>query len=167
MVQGGNTAGALNDAAKEIDNQIKNEPAGLRLRPVIDRYATLQEVLQAVVDGKDIAAVVESNEFANLKDQYPTLREGESLTGGAQTTGGFLLGTNDIGQDVWSRLLWGTRVALIIGFSSSIVSLVIRCTPGIAGWICRRNSRSTDEPADGQHVCFPGFDPGNCHHSSS
>jgi peptide/nickel transport system permease protein len=133
VVQGGNTAGALNDAAKEIDNQIKNESGGLRLRPNIDRYATVQEALQAVVDGKDIAAVVESNEFANFKDQYPTLREGESLIGGAQTSGGFLLGTNDIGQDVWSRLLWGTRVALIIGFSSSILSLVIGVPLGLLG----------------------------------
>ena len=33
VIQGGNTAGALNDAAKEIDDQIKNEPEGLRLRP--------------------------------------------------------------------------------------------------------------------------------------
>src|SRR4030042_498095 len=62
-VQGGNTAGALNDAAKKIDDQIKNEPAGLRLRPNIDRYATVQEALQAVVDEKDIAAVVAPNEL--------------------------------------------------------------------------------------------------------
>jgi peptide/nickel transport system permease protein len=131
VVQGGNTAGALNDAAKEIDNQIKNESEGLRLRPNIDRYATVEEALQAVVDGNDIAAVVESNEFESLKDQYPTLREGDSLTGGTKTAGGFLLGTNDIGQDVWSRLLWGTRVALIIGFSSSILSLVLGVPLGL------------------------------------
>ncbi len=131
VVQGGNTAGALNDAAKEIDNQIKNEAEGLRLRPNIDRYATVDEALQAVVDGNDVAAVVESNEFESLKDQYPTLREGDSLTGGTKTAGGFLLGTNDIGQDVWSRLLWGTRVALIIGFSSSILSLVLGVPLGL------------------------------------
>src|SRR4030042_3244622 len=29
VVQGGNTAGALNTAAQQIDNQIKNEPGGL------------------------------------------------------------------------------------------------------------------------------------------
>jgi peptide/nickel transport system permease protein len=131
VVQGGNTAGALNDAAKEIDNQIKNEAEGLRLRPNIDRYATVEEALQAVVDGNDVAAVVESNEFESLKDQYPTLREGDSLTGGTKTAGGFLLGTNDIGQDVWSRLLWGTRVALIIGFSSSILSLLLGVPLGL------------------------------------
>ena len=43
VVQGGNSSSALNDAAQALDNQIKNEPAGLRLRPVIDRYPTVQE----------------------------------------------------------------------------------------------------------------------------
>jgi len=131
VVQGGNTAGALNDASKAIDDQIKNEPGGLRLRPVIDRYATLDEALQGVVDGKDTAAVVESDEFTALKAKYPNLRGGESLTGGSKTAGGFLLGTNDIGQDVWSRLLWGTRVALIIGFSASILSLILGVPLGL------------------------------------
>jgi peptide/nickel transport system permease protein len=131
VVQGGNSAGALNDAAKEIDNQIKNEPGGLRLRPVIDRYATVEEALQAVADGKDTAAVVGSDEFAKLKDQYPTLREGDSIAGGAKTAGGFILGTNDIGQDVLSRILWGTRVALIIGFSASFLSLIIGVPLGL------------------------------------
>jgi peptide/nickel transport system permease protein len=157
VVQGGNTAGALNDAAKEIDNQIKNEPGGLRLRPNIDRYATVQEALQAVVDGKDIAAVIESNEFTNLKDQYPTLREGESLTGGAQTVGGFLLGTNDIGQDVWSRLLWGTRIALLIGFSSSIISLLIGVPLGfMAGFIGGTLDRLMSLLMDSMYA-FPGL----------
>jgi peptide/nickel transport system permease protein len=147
----------LNDAAKEIDNQIKNEPAGLRLRPVIDRYPTLNEVLQAVVDGKDIAAVVESDEFEAIKAQYPTLREGESLTGGAKTAGGFVLGTNDIGQDVLSRLLWGTRVALLIGFSSSIVALVLGVPLGLlAGFVGGALDRLMSLLMDSMYA-FPGL----------
>jgi peptide/nickel transport system permease protein len=157
VIQGGNTSGALNDAAKEIDNQIKNEPAGLRLRPVIDRYPTLNEVLQAVVDGKDIAAVVESDEFEAIKAQYPTLREGESLTGGAKTEGGFVLGTNDIGQDVLSRLLWGTRVALLIGFSSSIVALVLGVPLGLlAGFVGGALDRLMSLLMDSMYA-FPGL----------
>jgi peptide/nickel transport system permease protein len=131
VVQGGNSGSALNDAAQAIDNKIKNEPAGLRLRPVIDRYATVQLALQAVVDGKDSATVIQSNEFKDLAAQYPTLRQVESLVGGAQTAGGFFLGTNDIGQDMWSRILWGTRVALTIGFSSSIIALVLGVPLGL------------------------------------
>jgi peptide/nickel transport system permease protein len=157
VIQGGNTAGALNDAAKEIDNLLKNEPEGLRMRPIIDRYPTLEEVLQAVVDGKDVAAVVESDEFAAIKAQYPTLRDGESLTGGAKTTGGFVLGTNDIGQDVLSRLLWGTRVALLIGFSSSLVALLLGVPLGLlAGFFGGTFDRLMSLLMDSMYA-FPGL----------
>jgi peptide/nickel transport system permease protein len=131
LVQGGNSANALNEAAQIIDNQLKTEPAGLRLRPNFDRYTTLQEALQAVVDGKDVAAVVDSKEFSSIASQYPTLHQTEKFTSGAQTVGGFLLGTNDIGQDMWSRILWGTRIALIIGFSSSLLSLILGVPLGL------------------------------------
>jgi peptide/nickel transport system permease protein len=132
VVQGGNGASALNDAAQAIDNQIKNEPGGLRLRPIIDRYQTVDEALNAVINGTDVAAVIETTEYNNIKSKYPNLRDAEQITGGIQTAGGFLLGTNDIGQDVWSRVFWGTRNALIIGFSASIISVVVGVPLGLA-----------------------------------
>ena len=131
VVQGLPTAGALNEQAKKIDDQIKNEPGGLRLRPRISRYATLEEAMQAVADGKDQAAIVQSTEFVTIAAQFPTLREGNSIMGGTAMAGGFLLGTNEIGQDVFSRLIWGARVALLIGFSSSIVALVLGVPLGL------------------------------------
>jgi peptide/nickel transport system permease protein len=157
VVQGGNAASALNDAAQAIDNQIKNEAGGLRLRPVIDRYQTLDEALQAVANGTDVAAVIESNEFSSSASKYPTLSQIESLSGGTQTSGGFLLGTNDIGQDVWSRLLWGTRVALLIGFSSSIVALVLGVPLGLlAGYIGGVPDRLMSLLMDSMYA-FPGL----------
>jgi peptide/nickel transport system permease protein len=136
VVQGVPTAGALNEQAQKIDDQIKNQPGGLRLRPRIDRYASLEEALQAVVDGKDKAAVVQTTEFNKVSAQFPTLRQGQTITGETSTAGGFILGTNDIGQDVLSRLLWGTRIALTIGFSSSIVALVLGVPLGLfAGFV--------------------------------
>jgi peptide/nickel transport system permease protein len=131
VVAGVPTASALNEEAQKIDGQIRNEPGGLRLRPRIDRYDTLQEALQAVVDGKDQAAVVQSTEFEKISAQFSMLHEGQSITGGTANAGGFLLGTNDIGQDVWSRLLWGTQIALLIGFSASIVALVLGVPLGL------------------------------------
>ena len=137
VVQGVPTGGALNERAKAIDDEIKNEPEGLRLRPRINRYASIEEVLQAVADGEDLAAVVQSTEWENgMAEQFPTLREGQSITGEISTSGGFFMGTNDIGQDVWSRLLWGTRIALFIGFSASIVAFVIGVPLGLfAGFL--------------------------------
>jgi peptide/nickel transport system permease protein len=132
VVQGSPTGGALNEQAKAIDDQLKNEPEGLRLRPRINRYASIEEALQAVADGVDTAAVIQSAEWeGGLAEQFPTLRQGASITGQVSSSGGFILGTNDIGQDVFSRLLWGTRVALIIGFSASIVALVLGVPLGL------------------------------------
>jgi peptide/nickel transport system permease protein len=157
VVRGVPTASALNEAAQKIDDQIKNEPGGLRLRPIIQRYATSSEALQAVADGNVQAAVVQSTEFESVAAQYPTLREAESITGQVATSGGFLLGTNDIGQDVWSRLLWGTRIALIIGFSASIVALVIGVPLGLfAGYVGGTTERLLCLLMDSLYA-FPGL----------
>lgn len=136
VVQGLSTGGVLNEQAQKIDNQIKNEPGGLRLRPRINRYATLELLLKAVAAGEAQAAVVQSTEFEAVSAQFPTLREGKGVTGEASSAGGFILGTNDIGQDVLSRLLWGTRIALIIGFSASLVALFLGVPLGlVAGYL--------------------------------
>jgi peptide/nickel transport system permease protein len=159
VVQGVPTSNALNEQSQAIDNQIKNEPGGLRLRPRIDRYSTIEEALQAVVDGNDQAAVIQSTEWEKqgLAAQFPTLREAQSITGGTATSGGFLLGTNDIGQDVFSRLLWGTRVALIIGFSASIVALVLGVPLGlIAGFFGGAFDRLLSLVMDSLYA-FPGL----------
>ena len=132
VVEGKPTAGSLNEQAQKIDGEIKNQPGGLRLRPVIDRYVTLAEALQAVADRTDAAAVVQTTEFQAIKGEFPALRAAAPVSGGTSTTGGFLMGTNDIGQDILSRLLWGSRIALIIGFSSSIVSLLLGVPLGLA-----------------------------------
>jgi peptide/nickel transport system permease protein len=157
VVQGVPTAGALNEQAQAIDDQIKNEPEGLRLRPRIVRFATLEEALQAVADGTVQAAVAQSSEFESIASQFPTLREGASITGDIATSGGFILGTNDIGQDVFSRLLWGTRVALIIGFSASIVALVLGVPLGLmAGFIGGAFDRLLSLVMDSLYA-FPGL----------
>jgi peptide/nickel transport system permease protein len=157
VVQGVPTAGALNEQAQAIDNQLKNEPGGLRLRPVIERFPTLEEALQAVVDGNAQAAVVQSTEFETVAAQFPTLREGQSITGETATAGGFLLGTNDIGQDVLSRLLWGTRIALLIGFSASIVALVLGVPLGLfAGFVGGTIDRLLSLLMDSMYA-FPGL----------
>lgn len=45
------------------------------------------------------------------------------------------LGTDDIGRDLYSRLIYGVRVSLIIGFFSAIISVLIGCVVGaVAGF---------------------------------
>jgi len=157
VVEGHPTGGALNEQAQKIDEVIKDQPKGLRLRPIIDRYPTLSGTLQAVINGTDKVAVVQMMEFHAVKAQYPTLREAATITGVTSTAGGFILGTNDIGQDVLSRLLWGTRIALIIGFSSSIVSLIIGVPLGLlAGFVGGTFDRLLSLLMDSLYA-FPGL----------
>jgi peptide/nickel transport system permease protein len=157
VVQGVPSAGALNEQAQKIDNEIKNQPEGLRLRPRIDRFGSVEEALQAVADGKDIAAVVQSNEFEIVAAQFPTLREGEAIVAVISDSGGFLMGTNQLGQDVFSRLIYGTRVALIIGFTSSIAALLIGIPLGLfAGHNGGKSDRGLSLLMDSMYA-FPGL----------
>ncbi len=114
--------------------------------------------------GEVVAGVANISEFAEFTGDYPQLRSGASLSGGTATAGGFTLGTNDIGQDVFSRLIWGTRVAILIGFSSSIISLLTRSPAWLIGWILWREIGPRVQPGDGQSLCFSRFDPGDRNH---
>jgi peptide/nickel transport system permease protein len=131
VLQGVPTASALNQEAQKIDEELKDQPGGLRLRPRIVRFDSLQATLQALVDGQVQAVVVQQVEYEQIASQFSGLKEGNSITGETASAGGFLLGTNDIGQDVFSRLIWGTRIALIIGFSASIVALIVGVPLGL------------------------------------
>ncbi len=47
----------------------------------------------------------------------------------------FLLGTDDLGRDLLSRVLWGARVSLAVAAVAVVVSLVVGTTLGlVAGW---------------------------------
>jgi peptide/nickel transport system permease protein len=156
VVRGLPTAGALREQAQLIDKQLQSS-GDLRLRPSIERYDTLDEVLQAVADGDVVAAVVGSDEFAAEADQFPTLAAGNDITGEQATAGGFILGTNQIGQDMFSRLIWGTRVALLIGFASAGVALLVGVPLGlIAGYTGGKLDRLLTLLMDSLYA-FPGL----------
>ena len=58
----------------------------------------------------------------------PSQRVGTPL----QPPGGpFLLGTNDIGQDLLSELIWGTRASLLIGMSVALLSVSLGTLVGL------------------------------------
>lgn len=75
----------------------------------------------------------------------------DAMTGGfgAAPGNGHLLGTDQIGRDVLSRLLYGTRVSLLVGFLATTISTVIGVVLGLVsgyfgGWIDMIIMRFTD-----------------------
>lgn len=154
VVQGVSTSGDLNAQAQKIDQEIK--PNGMRMRPVITRFTTLELALQAVANGDVKAAVIQNTEFEPVKGQFSSLKEAGSITG-ETVSKGFTLGTNDIGQDILSRMLWGTRIAIIIGFSSSLISLFLGVPLGLlAGFLGGPFDRVLSLLMDSMYA-FPGL----------
>jgi peptide/nickel transport system permease protein len=157
VVQGVPTSGALREQAQEIDNELKAAGGDLRLRLRIERHESPQEALQAVLDGEAVAAVLQSTVYEDLAAEFPGLRDVGTIMGETATRGGFIMGTNEIGQDVFSRLIWGTRVALLIGFSASIVALVFGLPLGLfAGYVGGRLDRLLSLLMDSLYA-FPGL----------
>ncbi len=131
VLQGSPSAIAINEQSKIVDGELVSEKTGLRLRPRITRFVTARELLGAIDSGAVKAGVADLNTFKPLAAEYPNLKSGASITGETASAGGFALGTNEIGQDVLSRLIWGTRVAIMVGFSSSILSLLFGVPLGL------------------------------------
>jgi peptide/nickel transport system permease protein len=60
-----------------------------------------------------------------------------------------LLGTDELGRDVFSRLVWGARVSLLIGFMATGLGILIAVPIGLAagyfrGWVDSVIARATD-----------------------
>jgi peptide/nickel transport system permease protein len=68
-----------------------------------------------------------------------------------------LLGTDDLGRDVWTRLLYGGRVSIVVGLAAMGLQLVIGVTLGalagyFGGWVDAVVMRLIDVI-----MCFPFF----------
>lgn len=108
-----------------------NAEGTARYQPRPQRYDTLAEGLEALQSGAIDAFVAAAGDVADpaTLNPYPDLTVVGPLR---ESTGkGFTLGTNQLGQDVLSRIIWGTRIALIVGLSSALLSVVFGVPLGL------------------------------------
>ncbi|HZU86178.1 MAG TPA: ABC transporter permease subunit [Anaerolineaceae bacterium] len=125
---------ALRDQVKQLNDAAVAEGKPATYQPRSRRYEDIKLGLADVANGTIDAFVTSPDELGDLLAQYPDLWVGSGLTEGGGK--GFILGTNQIGQDVLSRIIWGTRIALIVGLASAIIAFLIGVPLGlISGFV--------------------------------
>ncbi len=148
---------AARDEAERVSDEIAASGGEGRIRLQIERRETVQEALNAVLGGEAVAAVVSSKAFEAISADFPTLQSSGAVSSAEQDATSFPLGTNQVGQDVLSRLIWGARIAIIIGFSASIASFVIGVPLGLfAGFVGGKVDRAMTLVMDSIYA-FPGL----------
>jgi peptide/nickel transport system permease protein len=133
-VVGTPAAQALREALDEITELDQAAGEDVRYQPRPSRYETLDGALTALAIGEIDAVVAAPGNLDEVMGSYPELEIAGSLREAAER--GFVMGTNQIGQDVLSRIIWGTRIALIVGLSSAVTALVIGVPVGlVSGYV--------------------------------
>lgn len=129
FVVGSPASQALRDALKTITEADRAEGQDIRYQPRPQRYETLNDALSALEGGDLDGVVVEPDELAAVQERFLGVAVAGPLAGEALDS--FVLGTNQIGQDVLSRIVWGTRIALIVGLSSAVAAVIVGVPLGL------------------------------------
>ncbi len=143
-----------NQALRDQLSILNDNSDGIRYEPRPRRYETMDLGLQDLINGNLDAFVSDSEDVDAVIAQYPEL---ESIGRVGTADSSFILGTNQIGQDILSRIIWGTRIALIVGLSSAIVAFLIGVPLGlIAGFVSGPFDRILTLLMDSLYT-FPGL----------
>jgi peptide/nickel transport system permease protein len=155
IVKGSPASQVLREVTRARQAELLEEGSDLALRPRNVRYDTIDEALKGLANAEVNAVVGLSSEIEPLLENFTDITIGESLSGAIQDA--FILGTNQIGQDIFSRIIWGTRIALLVAFSAAVFALIIGVPLGlIAGFWTGRFERLLTLVMDSLYS-FPGL----------
>ena len=156
VVQGAPSSEDVRSEADRVTDELAAAGSEDKVRLRIVRVETLEEMVAAVQSGEVELGVGSAQELEPLLADNAEVVIAGPITGekGGQS---FPLGTNQIGQDVLSRLAWGARIALIIGFSASLFSLFLGVPLGLlAGYTGGKFDRGLTLVMDSLYA-FPGL----------
>ncbi len=128
-IMGSQAAQAIRDTVDRLNEQSEEEGTGIRYNPRGARFETIQEGLEALSQGEIDGFVVSEIELGNTLAQFSDISVAEEMRSSKAES--FVLGTNQLGQDILSRIIWGTRIALVVGLSSALVSFAIGVPLGL------------------------------------
>ncbi|MDY7040601.1 MAG: ABC transporter permease subunit, partial [Chloroflexota bacterium] len=155
FVVGSPASQALREALQKLTETDRAQGMDVRYQPRPRRYQTIVEALEALEAGDLDGFIAAPAELSGLLDEFPALEIGGSLR--EEATRGFVLGTNQIGQDIFSRIIWGTRIALIVGLSSALMAIVLGVPLGLlSGFIGGPLDRVLTLLMDSMYA-FPGL----------
>ena len=129
FVLGSPASQALRQRVAELTAEALEAGLEVTYAPRPTRFETLEEGLEALANGRVDGIVETPSTIKELLGDYEGIEISTTISESGEH--GFVLGTNQIGQDVFSRIIWGTRIALIVGFLSAIVAVVMGVPIGL------------------------------------
>ena len=157
VIVGTPSSDAARDEADRVSAELEAAGSEQEVRLRITRFQEMPELLDALVAGEVVAGAASTVDVGPFLDQYPEVEVRPLGTEDAAAAESFALGTNQLGQDVLSRLIWGTRVAFVIGFASALFALMIGLPLGLlSGFAGGKFDRTTSLIMDSIYA-FPGL----------
>jgi peptide/nickel transport system permease protein len=94
--------------------------------------------------------------FCNFLAPYP-YAEAHPVDSLTPPSAHYLLGTDNLGRDMLSRILWGARVSMIVGLACSLVTLLVAVLIGLpSGYFGGKYDMVMQRFIDAW-MCFPGI----------
>jgi len=106
----------------------------LNLRVFVPRTED-PETLRVVIDGGRVSEIERNGQpIASLRTEGRFVREVRK--DGEEQRFRHILGTDDVGRDVWSRVIYGGQISLMVGAVATLVSVLIGVVYGaVAGYL--------------------------------
>jgi ABC-type dipeptide/oligopeptide/nickel transport system permease subunit len=125
------------DDPRIVHDPIASRPPSNLWRDAALRFSKNRLAMAAlVIVALMVLAAVLADIIAPQRYDFVVLRDARLFPGER----GYILGTDDVGRDLLSRLIYGARISLIVGFGVQAVALLIGVPLGIAsgflgGWV--------------------------------